>query len=178
MRHIFSQLWYIVPRKIWQPCRTVMEADIKGVALLTCETSFGNFSNKKSTVPPSTLGLHGREVSMLVANSTIMSYIASAVKIYNASGVNFYNATGCLARFENKNILFYFEKKHSSLLQRRRCSCQFRSRRVGLAPGVDFMNLHLCRKFFGTNLIPLLWQQTKIWPTITTVSVGFNGSKM
>jgi hypothetical protein len=30
--------------------------------------------------------------------------------IYNASVVNFYNATGSLARFENKNVLFYFEK--------------------------------------------------------------------
>jgi hypothetical protein len=37
--------------------------------------------------------------------------------IYNASVVNFYNATGSLARFENQNILFYFEKR-SSLLQR------------------------------------------------------------
>jgi hypothetical protein len=27
---------------------------------------------------------------------------------YNASVVNFYNATGSLARFENKNIIFYF----------------------------------------------------------------------
>jgi hypothetical protein len=33
--------------------------------------------------------------------------------IYNASVVNFYNATGSLARFENKNILFYFEKRSS-----------------------------------------------------------------
>jgi hypothetical protein len=29
---------------------------------------------------------------------------------YNASVVYFYNATGSQARFENKNILFYFEK--------------------------------------------------------------------
>jgi hypothetical protein len=29
--------------------------------------------------------------------------------IYNAGVVNFYNATGSLARFEKKNILFYFE---------------------------------------------------------------------
>jgi hypothetical protein len=34
------------------------------------------------------------------ANPTIASYYAI---------VNFYNATGSLARFENKNILFYFE---------------------------------------------------------------------
>jgi hypothetical protein len=30
---------------------------------------------------------------------------------YNGSVVNFYNATGSLARFENKNILLYFEKR-------------------------------------------------------------------
>jgi hypothetical protein len=34
------------------------------------------------------------------ANPTIASY--------NTSVVNFYNATGSLARFENKNIIFYF----------------------------------------------------------------------
>jgi hypothetical protein len=56
------------------------------------------------------------------------------IVIYNASVVNFYNATGSLARFENKNILFYFEK-HSSLLQRWRCSCKLK-KIVGLAPGV------------------------------------------
>jgi hypothetical protein len=33
--------------------------------------------------------------------------------INNASVVNFYNATGSLARFENKNIFFYFEKRSS-----------------------------------------------------------------
>jgi hypothetical protein len=41
------------------------------------------------------IGLHAG------ANPTIV--------IYNASVVNFYNATGSLARFENKNILFFFE---------------------------------------------------------------------
>jgi hypothetical protein len=30
---------------------------------------------------------------------------------YSASAVIFYNTTGSLARFENKNILFYFEKR-------------------------------------------------------------------
>jgi hypothetical protein len=33
--------------------------------------------------------------------------------IYNASIVNFYNAKGSPARFENKNILFCFEKRSS-----------------------------------------------------------------
>jgi hypothetical protein len=35
------------------------------------------------------------------------------IVIYNASVVTFYNATGSLARFENKNILFCFEKRSS-----------------------------------------------------------------
>jgi hypothetical protein len=55
------------------------------------------------------------------ANPTIVSYNAIACKIYNAAG--------SLARFVNKNILFYFEKR-SSLLQRWRCSCKFKSRRI------------------------------------------------
>jgi hypothetical protein len=38
-------------------------------------------------------------------------YNATAVNVYNASAVNFYNAMGGLTRFENKNILFYFEKR-------------------------------------------------------------------
>jgi hypothetical protein len=56
------------------------------------------------------------------ANPTIASY--------NASVVNFYNATGSLARLENKNILFYFEKR-CSLLQRWRCSCKLKNHRIG-----------------------------------------------
>jgi hypothetical protein len=35
----------------------------------------------------------------------------------SSCNVIFYNAAGSLARFENKNILFYFEER-SSLLQR------------------------------------------------------------
>jgi hypothetical protein len=38
-----------------------------------------------------------------------------------------YNATGSLARFEKK---IFFEKR-SSLLQRWRCSCKFKSCRIG-----------------------------------------------
>jgi hypothetical protein len=49
---------------------------------------------------------------------------------YNASAVKFYNSTGSLARFENKNISFYFEKR-SSLWRRWRCSCKLRSCRIG-----------------------------------------------
>jgi hypothetical protein len=40
------------------------------------------------------------------------------------------NATISLACLENKNILFYFEKRSSSL-QRWRCSSKFKSRRIG-----------------------------------------------
>jgi hypothetical protein len=40
-----------------------------------------------------------------------------------------YNATGSLARFKNKNILFYFVKRSS--LQRWRCSCKFKNLRIG-----------------------------------------------
>jgi hypothetical protein len=57
------------------------------------------------------------------ANPTIASY--------NASVVNFYNATDNLARFENKNILFYFENAVAYYIQRWRCSCKFKSRRIG-----------------------------------------------
>jgi hypothetical protein len=49
---------------------------------------------------------------------------------YNASVIIFYNATGSLARFKIKNIIFYFEKR-SSLLQCWRCTCKFKSRRIG-----------------------------------------------
>jgi hypothetical protein len=42
--------------------------------------------------------------------------VKSTIVIYNASVVNFYNATGSLARFKNKNILFYFVKRSSLLL--------------------------------------------------------------
>jgi hypothetical protein len=57
-----------------------------------------------------------------VINPTIASYNASAVKIYNA--------TSSLVRCENKTI-FFSHDKHSSLLQRWRCSCKFKSRRIG-----------------------------------------------
>jgi hypothetical protein len=55
---------------------------------------------------------------------------------YNASVVNFYNATGSLARFENKNIIFYFLER-SSLLQRWRCSCKFKYHKDWLKHCVD-----------------------------------------
>jgi hypothetical protein len=52
---------------------------------------------------------------------------------YSASVVNFYNATDSLACFENKKIFLYFEKR-SSMPQRLRCSCEFKSRRIGSWP--------------------------------------------
>jgi hypothetical protein len=75
------------------------------------------------------------------SNPATRSFITSVVKTcnttgvnptiasYNASVVNFYNATGSLARFENKNIFYYFEKRSRCrvLLQRWRCSCKFKS---------------------------------------------------
>jgi hypothetical protein len=48
----------------------------------------------------------------------------------NPTIVSFYSATGSPACFENKHILFYFEKC-SSLLLRWRCSCKFKSHRIG-----------------------------------------------
>jgi hypothetical protein len=58
------------------------------------------------------------------------SWASLTTSIYNASIVNFYNVTGSKACFENKNIIFYFEKR-SSLLQRWRCRCKFKNRRIG-----------------------------------------------
>jgi hypothetical protein len=43
--------------------------------------------------------------------------------------VKIYNAMSSLVRFENNIFVFY--EKRSSLLQRRRCSCKFNSRRIG-----------------------------------------------
>jgi hypothetical protein len=59
------------------------------------------------------------------ANPTIVNYNAIVVKIYNA--------TSSLVLFENKIIFFYFEKSALAYyVQRGRCSCKFRSRRIWL----------------------------------------------
>jgi hypothetical protein len=50
---------------------------------------------------------------------------------YNASEVKYYSTTSGPGRFENKTNL---KKKRSSLPQRWRCSCKFRSRRI--EPGI------------------------------------------
>jgi hypothetical protein len=61
------------------------------------------------------------------ANPTIASY--------NASAVNFYNATGSLARLENKNILFFFEKRCSLLCTYNAGVVAVNEKIVGSAPG-------------------------------------------
>jgi hypothetical protein len=52
-----------------------------------------------------------------------------SIASYKSSVVNFYSATDSLARLK-KTISFYCEKR-SSLPQRWRCSCNFKSRRIG-----------------------------------------------
>jgi hypothetical protein len=89
---------------------------------------------------------------------------------YNASAVNFYNATGSLARFESKNIVAYFEKR-SSLLQRWRCSCKFKSRRIGSWP-------KLFHKIDARPLPPLQRSMDSLRPKsrrkTTFIKEGFN----
>jgi hypothetical protein len=49
------------------------------------------------------------------ATETIPPGANPTITSYNASVVNLYNAMGSLARFENNNILLYFEKRCSLL---------------------------------------------------------------
>jgi hypothetical protein len=51
-------------------------------------------------------------------------------RITTPAFIFFTTALGSLERFGNKNILLNSEKR-SSLLQRWRCSCKFKSRRIG-----------------------------------------------
>jgi hypothetical protein len=53
---------------------------------------------------PSFKAQSGGNIDGLLSKSGANPTIAS----YNASIVKFYHATGSLARFENKNIIFYF----------------------------------------------------------------------
>jgi hypothetical protein len=73
------------------------------------------------------------------ANPTIASYNASAVK--------FYSATSSLVRFENRFFFFYFEKC-SSLLQRWRCSCKFKNRRIGSRMEVIYIAINISADLF------------------------------
>jgi hypothetical protein len=56
------------------------------------------------------------------------STLKNAVAYYNAGVVKIYKAASSLVRL--KNISFYFEKR-SIPLQRWRCSCKFKCRRIG-----------------------------------------------
>jgi hypothetical protein len=68
--------------------------------------------------------------------SVIINYPGATPTIasYNASFVNFYKATVSLARFENKNIIFYFKNGLAYVLQRGGVAVN--SKIVGLAPVV------------------------------------------
>jgi hypothetical protein len=72
------------------------------------------------------------------ANPTIASF--------NTSVVNFYSTTGCLARFENKKIFFYVEKR-SSPLQRWRCSCKLKSHRIGSRSNLSYSGCETASSF-------------------------------
>jgi hypothetical protein len=76
---------------------------------------------------------------VIFVNSAVVGLspgVNPTIASYNASVVNVYNGTGSLARFENKNILFYFEKR-SSLLQRWHCSCKLKNRRIASWDGYE-----------------------------------------
>jgi hypothetical protein len=78
------------------------------------------------------------------------------IAIYNAGGVKSYNATSSLVRFETKQFSSNL-KKRSSLLQRWRCSCKFKSRRVGSwsrvrKPGLSFTSEIAQSKIFARKL--------------------------
>jgi hypothetical protein len=107
-------------------------------------------------------------VSIVFLNSIVFRS-QSYVFIYNASVVNFYNATSNLARFENKNILSFFEKR-SSLLQRCRCSCKFKSRRIGSCSEMVF-KLVAIRCCFFTNSFGRNYHkiEKKLFPDKTTL---------
>jgi hypothetical protein len=61
-----------------------------------------------------------------------ISAVQEPIMSYNATVVKIYNATSCIVSFENKTIFCYFEKNALYSLQNRcRCSCKFRSRKIG-----------------------------------------------
>jgi hypothetical protein len=71
----------------------------------------------------------GQDENLTLLQEPLKSIFKSAQ--YRAqSTTSICNATGSLHRFENKNILFYFEKR-PSLKQHWCCSSKFKSRRIG-----------------------------------------------
>jgi hypothetical protein len=97
--------------------------------------------------------------------------------IYNAGAVIIYTAVSSLVRFKNRNIFFYF-KKHSTLLQRWRCSCKFRRRRIGSwlscvqAGWPDWANFCL-----WDNCLPwvVFFEITEIFGPLSTVHMCIQG---
>jgi hypothetical protein len=71
------------------------------------------------------LGQHERLVVPAVFQGRRLNWKSGTKKLKSF----FVSALDNLARFENKNIFFYSFKKRSSLLQRWRCSCKFKSRK-------------------------------------------------
>jgi hypothetical protein len=74
------------------------------------------------------------------ANPSIASYNASVVKMSNVTSTY----PMYLVRFKKKNS-FFTMKERSTLLQRQRCSCKFKSRSIGPRNQSKWLrNLHLC----------------------------------
>jgi hypothetical protein len=72
------------------------------------------------------VGEHRLFVSMPGSNSTIMCYRASVVKIYNTLST--------LVRFENRSVLFYFEKRSTQPMYYNAGAVVVSSELVGLTP--------------------------------------------
>jgi hypothetical protein len=102
------------------------------------------------------------------ATPTIVSYNASvAVKIYNA--------TNSIARFFLKKNYFSPKHKRSCLLQRWRCSCKFKSRRIGpkMASWVVQGCQMVCFQTKNPNLVKfwrvLLWEILVYFMTVWSI---------
>jgi hypothetical protein len=94
------------------------------------------FLRKKKHFPPNffvTFALKFRRKRFFAEKSSEKStpVVSPWAAIYNASGVKIYNAMNSIVRFENKHIIFYFQKALAYYIQRWRCYCKFRSSRIG-----------------------------------------------